>query len=294
MSASSVPVNAYNYNPTDAQLRTFLTAYYAAMESQGWTQSADTGQMNETTVTFAGLNGTYQVHYFNDSLHGTAPCYIKTVWSIYSTSYIALQIIVMASSDGSGGTTTPNVTHTPVSSATSINGLATLHKTYAAGRYSGIFFENPANVGGNSDLYSQFSFFFARTVDLSTGAATGDGWFLYTGYMTNSVTLVAVRDRPANTITDTNSYCMIHGTGTLSAVVSGGRDVWRHWFIANSKYQMNPYMGTVDKSAVRTNGTFSATVLPAYGAHTYRRVGDIGVVSSINNNSQHVQIAIWE
>lgn len=294
MSAIATPTYIYQMCSTDTQMRDLLTNFYTALESVGWTQSADTGQLNLSTISLATSFSPYlpyKIHYFNDSLHGTSPCYLKTSWSKYSTSYIGLSMAVMKSSSGDGELTYPFVSATPPSTTGNKNSLSTIRKTYAADRYSGLIYESLTNPATQNQI-KQFSFFFGRTIDLDTGLSTADGWFFYLPtVVSNYPGRVAVCDNVNNTIDNNTAYCMVPGN---QGNISPGVNMFRHWFPINNKYQMNPYAATVDSTVIRNGATFDASIAGSgFGEHTYRRMHDIGTAWSIRY-ANHALAMIWE
>lgn len=72
--------NLVNTITTDAQFRTWGSAYAAKFASMGLVQTADTGQVNWATVlTPGGTNtvGGYEIWRMDDALQATAPIFIK-------------------------------------------------------------------------------------------------------------------------------------------------------------------------------------------------------------------------
>jgi hypothetical protein len=71
----------------------------------GLTKVAETGTVNWTTVTRPSANteGGFEVYYLNDSLHGTAPIYIRVSYGTASSAaYPGVSITVGTSTNGSG------------------------------------------------------------------------------------------------------------------------------------------------------------------------------------------------
>jgi hypothetical protein len=98
---------------TDADFRTWGKEISDKLQTMtGLTKVAETGTVNWATVTRPGANteGGFEVYYLNDSLHGTAPIYIRVSYGTgSSTTYPGLSITVGTSTNGSGvlgGTTT--------------------------------------------------------------------------------------------------------------------------------------------------------------------------------------------
>ena len=98
---------------TDALFRTWGSGISAGLSAAGLVQTADTGQVNWSTVTRATANTTsgYEVWKFNDSLQSTAPVYIKLEYGISTgTSSPQLWVTVGTGSDGAGNITGTAIT----------------------------------------------------------------------------------------------------------------------------------------------------------------------------------------
>src|ERR1043166_6224903 len=67
---------------TDAKFRSLIVIFLASLTNCGWTQTADTGQVNTSTVTYPASNNADATSgswlgFMDDSLHSTTPIYIK-------------------------------------------------------------------------------------------------------------------------------------------------------------------------------------------------------------------------
>lgn len=79
MTTSSALVDVSGFS-TNAKLRSWGSAISAALVASGLTVTADTGQINWTTVTHPGAINTkagYEIYRFNDSLQGANPIYFR-------------------------------------------------------------------------------------------------------------------------------------------------------------------------------------------------------------------------
>jgi hypothetical protein len=89
--------------------RNWIIDFVAMLEGSGWAQSADTGQLDETTVTYPATVSTvagYQIWYLNDSLHSTYPLYVKFIFGRGSTSTrVSLTFQFAYATDGAGNLT---------------------------------------------------------------------------------------------------------------------------------------------------------------------------------------------
>lgn len=296
MATDSVYTTLTNYQPTDAQVRSYLDAWYDAFENMGWTQSADIGQLDRATVTWANLNSNaYQIHYMNDAFHADSPCYIKTIWRQYSTNYLGLTMWVAAETNGLGSVVSPSCTSTNVTSASNRNGQAAIHTTWATDKYSGLVVESVGNTTSHVAI-SQFGFFFSRLTD-ADGDPTGDGWSVYFHSNGGSNPAPAcVRDELRSTPACDYNYSYTFGYGPSAKMnITGRPEVYRHWLTTDAEYRLNPYAFTVDSSVVPIGGEMEVAFAgTTFGKHNYRRAFDLGQYYSLHLNSAHVLMTIWE
>lgn len=89
----------------DADFRTWGTAIAAQLAAVGLVQTADTGQINLTTVTRPAINtvGGYQIWRFNDAEQANFPIYLKIEYSIGGVAdRPSLKVTLGTGSNGSG------------------------------------------------------------------------------------------------------------------------------------------------------------------------------------------------
>ncbi len=73
---------------TDASFRAWIQGMVAMLDAAGWSQAADTGQLNKDTVTYPAAVSTWagsQMWYLDDSLHSSYPLYMQVSWGRGST-----------------------------------------------------------------------------------------------------------------------------------------------------------------------------------------------------------------
>lgn len=105
---------------SDAEFRAWGSAMSAALAAVGMVQTADTGQINWTTVTRPSTSsiGGYEVWRFPSSLHSTSPLYVKISYGTSTGATIPRYDIQTGSgTDGAGtlnGTTTTAYSATPL------------------------------------------------------------------------------------------------------------------------------------------------------------------------------------
>ena len=300
MSTSSQYVNWDNKINTDSLVRGNMTTFYSALESVGWAQSADTGQVDQTTVATTDLTnvvGTtaYQIHYFDDDLHATSPIYMKTSWvkEGYIDGYLLINYSLGTGTDGAGTLTGP--TYSMSSSSGTTFGAAEkyirIDTTYSAGKYSGIFLHQPETNATLAGYYAMCSFFFARTVDLQTEEPDGVGAIFYGSQSTRYVYQASF---DGTAWTETNNYSFVTGNRAYSP--PEGFAAFRHWYIADSKYCLSPYIVTVMGAELATDQEL--TVTPGTFPHKYRKTGlpwcATTYQTSTPSTTLHYPAVIWE
>lgn len=118
------PTNVPAYFSTDADFRTWGSTISAALATLGLIQTADTGQINWTTVAKpAATNASqgYEVWRFNDGLQGAAPVFIKIEYGSggnFATDP-GIYITVGSGSNGSGTLTGQTSTRTQIGTSSS-------------------------------------------------------------------------------------------------------------------------------------------------------------------------------
>lgn len=157
-----------NNSATDADLRSYFQSWYAAFETGPMEQTADTGQINTSTMTWAGLSTSpstpsYQIHKLNDELFDDAPIYIKTGWYVGS-SMLRFSIGTGTGTDGAGNLTGFGFPLTQAGSpSTGVNVTVDVIGSGGEG-YASVF----TDPGGNNSSYphiANFSVGVFRTTD---------------------------------------------------------------------------------------------------------------------------------
>lgn len=150
---------------SDAEFRSWGSWISASFAAFGWVQSADSGQVNWTTVTRASTNTAagYEIWAMDDSLQGTKPVLVKIEYGTgASTGFERIWITVGATSDGSGTLTGTTSTRLAVGNN---SGSATAMTWVASGDANRIMLA--ANVYHASTVSSAYPFMFCieRTHD---------------------------------------------------------------------------------------------------------------------------------
>lgn len=159
---------------SDAAFRTWGGQFNTALAAVGMVQSADTGQINWTTVTRASTNtdAGYEIWHFNDALQSTSPIFFKLYYGTAGTAgYPRLRLEVGTASNGSG-TIAGTVYGTVVTVMTMAASDTTARDNWMASDGSGLvmaLFNNSSNSTAKTVIAID------RFRD-STGTASGAGY----------------------------------------------------------------------------------------------------------------------
>lgn len=289
---------------TDAAVRSMMSSFYSRLESNGWTQAADTGQVDESTVTTAQITGNisttvFQIHYFDDDLHGTAPFYLKTRWyrTGYAAGWICINYEIGTGTNGSGTITGATISPSSSSSTTYsgvTSGYLRIDTTYAENKYSGILIDVPSSSTNPGALYGGSSFFFARSVDVVTEEPNTDGAVFYTALVGDGTPYLRMHYYNGSAWTATNNYSYVPGSKSYSP--PEGFAVYRHWYVAQNKYQLVPQMVTVMANELGLDQEF--TVTPGSIPHQFKKLGLGWACPTYQGSSavtnKHRPAVIWE
>lgn len=199
---------------SDATFREWGSEFSAKLLAVGLTQTADTGQINWTTVTRPGANtdAGYEIWRFNDTAHATTPIFIRFDYGTgSSTTAPRVRVTVGSGSNGSGTITgTAPFTVNNLGTASTGSAVDTTYNSYmcyvaAIGAF-GVMWKN--------GFGSAFQLFISRDVD-SSGVATTDG---------------------CNVVINGQSFlttaCMRLSTGTITT---------KHNSVANAQLCLDPF-----------------------------------------------------
>src|SRR6266566_9890439 len=165
--AATTIVNPSTLAFTTAGFRLWGSAISTAIAAVGWTQTADTGQVNWTTVTAPGANVTtvYEVWKMADSLQSTDPCFIRINYMVASaTNGPRIQVNVGTNSDGAGAITSAANTGVSVTGAYEVMNTNTTPL--------------PAAVAHNSYVNGDTSSLVLLLHPLANGILTSGGLFI--------------------------------------------------------------------------------------------------------------------
>lgn len=277
---------------SDAMFREWGAEFATKLAAVGLVQTSDTGQINWTTVTRAGLssNAGYEIWRFNDTIQATAPIFIRIDYGTGSnTSAPRMNFTVGTGSNGSGTITgTALSTARTVSNGTSAENSDTARVSYMCGAEGFFGFLWKFGASGNSSGFFQI----CRTCD-SAGAPDATGalviWYqaaISAQAFRYASTAVAYTVR---TTSQTAQLCLWPQSPTSSAV---GADVQAAlaWTITPRVAPLFGLCGVLD--AELPLGTTFSTTLVGSTPRTY-----IAMASNLNTmdfNSQLKPAILWE
>lgn len=209
---------------SDATFRSWGQELSGGLQAVGLTKVACTGQIDWTTVTRAATNASagFEVFYLNDSLHATAPIYIRIEYRTGSSSGIPAWSISIGTgvntSTGvlTGGPIQPNYVLPRADGAVSAGTFTSL---FTGGEgYFGVVFKAGTKFGpGGQDLGQ---FFLSRAVD-SSGSLLPTGYSFMTQTTTNGSTInfrsaifATSSFLPEFSVTNSNQIGPVYGAST--------------------------------------------------------------------------------
>jgi hypothetical protein len=300
---------------TDAAFRTWVAEIITALGTTlTLTQTADTGQINTTTVTRAAVTNTaagYTIWRFNDTLQATSPIFIKLEFGTGATQPTTPQMWITVGTGSNGAGTLTGVVgarsavavgNAPASTTTSYTSRFVYNATYGflamAWKLNG-FGTATATMGG---------FIVFRSND-ATGAATGDA----VSMITNVINSTAGQSSSTGQM-----QCLSYLTSTLYPPTISNGIYWTPYATAAAPFgltstaysgnaqtfpalYMTPVISfsnylTVGRASEEPIGsTFSETVIGST-ALTYLSVGQMfgsSYVGSFSDSGQTVNI-LWQ
>lgn len=283
---------------SDATFRAWGSALSAALAAVGLTQTADTGQINWTTVTRPGTNTAagYEIWRFNDTLQGTAPIFIKLEYGTNSTATgPQVWITVGTGSNGSGTITGQSSTRTTAFNNGAPSSTVTPYPTYvcynATEGFLGVMWKM-GSTGASS--WGKGFFAVARSVDQDDGDTNGNGCIVYAGTTSTGMpTAQSIRfTATAATYLQNSDVCLVPNSQTASLVGSDNQ-AYLH-FMVNPQVLVVKQLCTVVAAEVPLGNTFTATMVA--DAKTYIGGGVNGAPgNSASSNSNTWTIAmLWE
>lgn len=201
----------------DAAFRAQILGIRSALLAAGAVRTADTGQVDATTVLRPGAVNTiagYDMFRFSDTLQATKPVFVKLQYgtTAVTQSRFGLTVTVGTATDGAG-----NLTGTQVSTATlldmGVSGTFGMY-TSASGDSMALFVVNAAS--------SNMGFLVARVKD-ETGADTGEGVMVLLS--NNSIQYVQALPFSAVVPARNGAYAQFGAVGSHSGATNAAFDL---------------------------------------------------------------------
>lgn len=278
---------------SDATFRDWGSALSAAFLAVGLTQTADTGQINWTTVTRPGTNTAagYEIYTFSDTLNATKPVYMKIEYgTTANTSMPGMWATVGTGSNGAGTITGTVSARQQLSTNANIGSTVTSYPTYVC--YKDGHFAFALKVGSANTTQAHAIMCVTRTSD-SAGADSGDGIAFYYGITRTS----ALSQQPISFLTSTaytahTQYSLRVGAVTSSSFGGSNFQVYKHFTITP---QCTPLIGiaSVLTAELGAGATFSLALVGAT-ARTYLGLNTAQTGMSADSSTAMGMAILWE
>lgn len=249
---------------TNAHIQALATVVAQAFTAIGLIKTADTGQMNTTTITYPGTAYTsagYEIRRFDDPLQASYPIYIR--WEPYrsaSSGTPAIRFRFGSGTDGAGNLANewgafnyPSSVYVSMDAGISVVGgsrpvWASGSQSASEARASLIYVPDSASDLSSVGIHMAIQ----RSVDIN-GVPTGDGFFAYVGSYNPLIGTLTSYD-----ISDENFF------GFSSP--SGWRGSWSNWNIGSGQGDHAGNIGIVPFTGIGVvNGVHYPTPWTALG-----------------------------
>lgn len=284
---------------SDANFREWGSELSGKLATVGLVQTADTGQINWTTVTRPGsnTNAGYEIWRFDDALQATAPVYIRLDYGTGSTTTAPrIQLTVGDGSNGSGTITSTNGTTWTANQIANYNTGATTDTVYPSYLCykDGFLGLDHKDGSGNSNG----SFFIGRFAD-SDGTENGDGIFIFAALsssntswnLTGGIRFAATAQTFTRASTSPIALAPIPQISSIDD--SGNLQAYLAYYITPTVRAM-AVMCAVWNTEVPVGNTFLATLLGAT-QRTYIGLGSTFAFSVANGGTSTIKLAmLWE
>lgn len=266
-----------NYVTTDTDYRAWGSAWSAALTAIGLIQTADTGQVNWTTVTIPALNTStgapYEVWRFDDALQATAPVFVKFNYARNATGNIRVVVTVGTGSNGSGtitGALVLNAVYFFGDNTNSANGApaSTTYCSYGTGYLTII------SGSGNPCMGALV---IERTED-STGTATAEGIFVSMGSSSASTTnatgaLAIYSPSPAVAYGLVATRGSMTPTGFTTSVFGADIMLLPRWYMVSNSVRASYNTAVYTANAVATATVFTVSLAAGVPVRSYIAAG---------------------
>lgn len=281
---------------SDATFREWGLEMSTQLAAVGLVQTADTGQVNWTTVTRPAANtlGGYEIWRFNDALQSTAPIFMRVEYRSGSTNQVPkIRITVGTGSNGSG-----TITGTALTTSRDIHGDTVATTDTARSSYwccvAG-FFGMHWKVGTTN---SEGCFFICRTCD-SDGDPTDTGALVYwgnassTAMQTQALRFAATAAAYTARTSQADAALGISPQSPTSTAVGSDIQVMMGWTITPRVAPLFGVCGVID-AELNQGVTFSATLVGTT-ARTYIATSTVCPFGPGSSTAQNPKVAfLWE
>lgn len=276
---------------SDATFRAWGSELAIKLAAAGLVQTADTGQINWTTVTRPGVNtdGGYEIWRMNDTQQGAAPVYFRIGYGTYFSANIPRILITVGTGTDGAGT----ITGTALASAQLVTNWSTPNsgswQSYLCVTDGAFWFAWKRGATASNNF--QGSFFFSRSVD-ADGVPTDLGcsikWqapaFQFLRFAASAATYTV------KTVA-TNFPCVVPGYPNNSLVGSDNQ-AYLHWMAIPHVLPVL-FECTVISTEATAGSTFAATLVGST-SHTYISLVGAGFAEPTANTALYAVAAIWE
>lgn len=282
---------------SDAAFRAWGSELSGKLAAAGLVQTADTGQINWTSVTRAGTNSNagYEVWRMDDTMQGSAPVFLKLFYGTASTTATPrLQLQVGTGSDGSGNLTGVTTSITTISTTT-IGSTATPRQSYLCVEDGFVGLVHKAE--GSNTAGMAFSGFVLCRSCATDGTPNGDALFILRHNASSTITTQGTNQSLnfIDSIAYTSSNqpaCLIPGDEVTSVA---GSDLQAHLFFM-IKRRVAPVAGLCATYVAEiSEGTTFETTLIGSTPRTYLQLArQLGTHWSAASAANHGLCMLWE
>lgn len=281
---------------TTTSFRNWIQDCVTMFGSIGLTKAADTGMLDETTVTWPGVISTmagYQIWYLDDSLHATYPLYIRFGWGQgASGTRMIFNYQIGYATNGTGSLTgwTSAVSSFQIGSAGASSTANATGINCGSGGEGYVWFIN-GRFGWNSGSQTTPFFCLQREHDSNGAVVNGGNWaILFQGVdPAQYFKVYSVNRTFATTFGFSHYFCMTPFSTTQSGSATE-TELWRHF----GKFPHVANLGataTYMSGDIQIDAPFTAEVTGA--VRTWLPIG-VGYCSVDIANASHMLAALWE
>jgi hypothetical protein len=281
-----------NRVPTVAELETLVRSYIDGLSSVGMVQTADTGQLNPSSLPGWSSSWGYLIFRFNDSRQGTSPLFFKIRFGQGNNFGILRVYCTLGSSTNGAGTITGTVS-SELSQHINAAGGGNWMNLFLSAVDGMLFIGNMYNSAGHYTFNNWFSI--ERTRDGSyllddVGATIMSG-------STPTVVCQSLRfASPATVYTANSSFMLIPGLPTTTALLDGTKQFYPHFYnMPDIRQRWSTFtIKTTDVSSLPTKFICAPYVAEARQFIGFGNGTNGGVLCSALGNTGYTLAVLWE